>query len=161
MSAMASPCLSVILPGHLGPQGTQTPSRGAPLLKPLGGAILFILILLFPTPDERMRKRASSADDRISVPNNALFPRTIFLLKGGLAGGLMVVRLPTWTAHTIPRARPALRQLHVISIKPGQGLSIKKTQGNLWALKEIPSARSGPERRPFVRGMSHILSGAR
>lgn len=65
--------------------------------------------------------------------------RTIFLLKGGLT------------------ARPPC-QLHVVSIKRGRGPSIKKTQGNLWQLKEIPSARSRAQRRPFVpRHVSHTF----
>ncbi|KAJ8365708.1 hypothetical protein SKAU_G00145390 [Synaphobranchus kaupii] len=51
-------------------------------------------------------------------------------------------------------------QLHVISVKPGQGLSIKETQGNLWPLKEIPSPRSVAERRAFVRRhVSHTFGG--
>ncbi|KAG7506919.1 hypothetical protein JOB18_018871 [Solea senegalensis] len=43
-----------------------------------------------------------------------------------------------------PCPAAAMCQLHVISIKCGQGLSIKKTQGNLWLLKEIPLAYSQP-----------------
>lgn len=74
------------------------------------------------------------------------------------------VLLMNWSGDNFPAERwstwkaRALCQLHVISIKCGRALSIKKTQGNLWLLKEIPLAYSQPERRPFVpRHVSHTF----
>lgn len=65
--------------------------------------------------------------------------RTIFLLKGGPTG-----RLPASCMSFLSNA--------------AGGLSIKKTQGNLWLLKEIPSASSRAQRRPFVpRHVSHTF----
>lgn len=65
--------------------------------------------------------------------------RIIFLLKGGPTG-----RLPASCMSFLSNA--------------AGGLSIKKTQGNLWLLKEIPSACSRAQRRPFVpRHVSHTF----
>lgn len=84
-------------------------------------------------------------------PSNTFFFISFFLAMKWSKDNFPAERWSTWTA----RARC---QLHVISIKCGWALSIKKTQGNLWLLKEIPLARSQPERRPFVpRHVSHTF----
>lgn len=83
--------------------------------------------------------------------HRTLFSLALFLLMNWSEDNFPAERWSTWKA----RARC---QLHVISIKCGWALSIKKTQGNLWLLKEIPLARSQPERRPFVpRHVSHTF----